>query len=53
MLEYQDFLTNKMFERKIVGKTKQMNIFNYGYDDENGDYHTVLKDHIGYRYEVL
>jgi len=30
-----------------------MNIFNYGYDDDNGDYHTVLKDHIGYRYEVL
>ena len=30
-----------------------MNIFNYGYDDDNGDYQTVLKDHIGYRYEVI
>ena len=30
-----------------------MDIHNYGYDDENGDYRTVLKDHIGYRYEVL
>ena len=30
-----------------------MDIFNYGYDDENGDYQTVMKDHIGYRYEVL
>ena len=30
-----------------------MDIYNYGYDDENGDYKTVLKDHIGYRFEVL
>ena len=30
-----------------------MDIYNYGYDDENGDYQTVLKDHIGYRFEVL
>ena len=30
-----------------------MDIQNYGYDDENGDYKTVLKDHIGYKYEVL
>lgn len=26
---------------------------NHGYDDERGDYHTVLHDHISYRYEVL
>lgn len=36
-----------------VERLKQMNIYNYGYDDDNGDYQTVLKDHIGYRYEVL
>jgi dual specificity tyrosine-phosphorylation-regulated kinase 2/3/4 len=30
-----------------------MNIYNYGYDDEQGDYKTVLKDHLGYRYEVM
>jgi dual specificity tyrosine-phosphorylation-regulated kinase 2/3/4 len=30
-----------------------MNIFNHGYDDENGDYQVILKDHLGYRYEVL
>lgn len=33
-------------------RLKQMNIFNHGYDDDKGDYHVVLKDHIGYRYEV-
>jgi hypothetical protein len=27
--------------------------YNYGYDDENGDYKVVLKDHIAYRFEVL
>ena len=26
---------------------------NHGYDDERGDYQTVLHDHISYRYEVL
>lgn len=26
---------------------------NHGYDDERGDYTTVVHDHFGYRYEVL
>lgn len=26
---------------------------NYGYDDERGDYKSVTKDHLSYRYEVL
>ena len=26
---------------------------NYGYDNDKGDYKTVLRDHIAYRYEVL
>jgi dual specificity tyrosine-phosphorylation-regulated kinase 2/3/4 len=26
---------------------------NYGYDDDRGDYQVQLKDHLGYRYEVL
>jgi hypothetical protein len=26
---------------------------NYGYDNDKGDYKTVMKDHIAYRYEVL
>ena len=30
-----------------------MSIYNYGYDDDQGDYNTKLLDHIAYRYEVL
>jgi len=39
-------------ERQIE-RLRQMNIFNYGYDDDQGDYNAVTKDHIAYRYEVL
>jgi dual specificity tyrosine-phosphorylation-regulated kinase 2/3/4 len=34
-------------------KGSPLNPENYGYDDDNGDYHTVLNDHIAYRFEVL
>ncbi|ORZ11185.1 kinase-like domain-containing protein [Absidia repens] len=27
--------------------------WNDGYDDERGDYHIILRDHLAYRYEVL
>jgi dual specificity tyrosine-phosphorylation-regulated kinase 2/3/4 len=27
--------------------------YNFGYDDERGDYNVVLRDHLAYRYEVL
>ena len=27
--------------------------FNFGYDDEQGDYKFVVGDQIGYRYEVI
>ena len=36
---------------KIKGSPK--NEFNYGYDDDKGDYKVVMKDHIGYRFEIL
>ncbi|KAI8640674.1 kinase-like domain-containing protein [Parasitella parasitica] len=26
---------------------------NYGYDDEKGDYHIALRDHLNYRYEIV
>jgi hypothetical protein len=26
---------------------------NFGYDDDRGDYNTVKKDHLAYRYEIL
>ena len=37
---------------KIKGKSSNR-LHNSGYDDENGDYHVVLKDHLYYRFEVL
>ena len=29
------------------------NEYNFGYDDEKGDYNVVIADHIAYRYEVV
>lgn len=37
--------------QKVHGNPK--NEHNYGYDDEKGDYKIILKDHVGYRYEIL
>ncbi len=37
--------------QKVAGSPKEE--FNYGYDDDKGDYKVIMKDHIGYRYEVL
>jgi len=36
---------------KIKGHKNEQ--FNFGYDDERGDYNVVMKDHIAYRFEVL
>lgn len=36
--------------QKIKGTPS--NEHNFGYDDDKGDYKIVMKDHIGYRYEV-
>ena len=33
--------------------TPSSNVNNYGYDDERGDYNVMLRDHIGYRYEIV
>ncbi len=29
------------------------NPYNYGYDDERGDYNVVVNDHIAFRYELI
>ena len=36
-----------------IERLRQMNIFNYGYDDENWEYKTAINDHIGYRYKIV
>lgn len=38
--------------KKIHGKPSAK-LYNSGYDDENGDYQVVVKDHLYYRFEVL
>ena len=39
--------------KRHLDRLKQMGIFNQGYDDKQGDYQYVLRDHLGYRFEVL
>ncbi len=34
-------------------KASPLHSYNQGYDDERGDYKVVLKDHIGFRWEVI
>ncbi|KAG1461547.1 hypothetical protein G6F55_003504 [Rhizopus delemar] len=33
--------------------TMDQSSLNYGYDDENGDYKIVIRDHLNYRYEII
>ncbi len=51
MLDYQEVYFLGLQAQKIHGTPK--NEFNYGFDDDKGDFKVVLNDHIGYRYEVL
>lgn len=47
-----DVKDNSSEENPKKKKEKVYN-FNYGYDDESGDYKIVMHDHIGYRYEIV
>lgn len=51
ILDYQEIYFLGLTAEKVHGSPKEE--FNCGYDDDKGDYKIVLKDHIGYRYEVL
>ena len=48
---YQDVYFLGLTAPKIKGSTA--NSHNFGYDDDRGDYQVVVKDHLGFRYEVL
>jgi len=37
--------------KKIAGKPGKQ--YNYGYDDDQGDYRVVVSDHLGYRFEII
>eukprot|EP00803_Ostreobium_quekettii_P006553 evm.model.scf_1561.2 EVM.evm.TU.scf_1561.2 scf_1561:11317-16881(+) len=52
ILEYQHVYFIGKSANKIKGNPHSVHL-NHSYDDERGDYHTVLHDHISYRYEVL
>lgn len=51
ILDYQEVYFLGLQAEKIHGSPKED--YNYGYDDEKGDYKVVKKDHVGYRFEVL
>ena len=51
ILDYKQIYFLGLNAKKIKGSPQ--NPYNYGYDDERGDYNVVMKDHIGYRFEVL
>jgi len=51
ILEYPDvYFIGKQGVSKIQGSPHLE--FNFGYDDDLGDYKYIENDHIGYRYEV-
>lgn len=52
ILEFQHVYFIGKCAHKVKGNPHAVHL-NHGYDDERGDYHTVLHDHISYRYEVL
>lgn len=51
ILDYRQCYFLGIGASKIKGSRQQQ--YNFGYDDERGDYSVVLQDHIAYRFEVL
>ena len=51
ILKYPDVFSIGIEAKKI--KNGPGSIMNYGFDDENGDYRAVIKDHIAYRYTIF
>ncbi|KAJ4462531.1 putative Dual specificity tyrosine-phosphorylation-regulated kinase 4 [Paratrimastix pyriformis] len=51
ILEYPQVFFLGPAAKKVRGTPQAQN--NCGYDDDRGDYHVVLHDHLSYRYEVV
>ena len=51
ILDYKQIYYLGIGASKIKGTPQQP--YNFGYDDERGDYRVVLKDHICFRFEVI
>lgn len=52
VLDYEHIYFLGLHAKKVQAVPEQPQ-YNYRYDDERGDYHIVLQDHLAYRYEVL
>lgn len=50
ILDYRQVYFLGLEANKIHGVPKEKH--NFGYDNDKGDYKTVMNDHIAYRYEV-
>ena len=51
LLDYKQVYYLGLGCSKIKGS--KQNQYNFGYDDERGDYNVVLQDHVAYRYQVV
>lgn len=51
ILDYKQIYYLGVGAKKIKGSPHQN--YNSGYDDERGDYNVIMKDHIGFRWEVI
>ena len=52
LLDFKEVYFLGLEAEKIKGQTSTR-LHNNGYDDENGDYRVVKRDHLNYRFEVL
>ncbi|XP_060933242.1 dual specificity tyrosine-phosphorylation-regulated kinase 4-like [Limanda limanda] len=43
----------KITTNKIMCNTQNPQLFNFGFDTEEGVYRTILNDHLAYRYQIL
>lgn len=51
ILDYRKIWYLGLDSKKVNGSP--LKPYNYGYDDDKGDYKVVINDHIGYRFEVI
>jgi dual specificity tyrosine-phosphorylation-regulated kinase 2/3/4 len=51
ILDYPQIYYLGIGASKVKGSSQSEH--NFGYDDHKGNYKIIVKDHIGYRYEVM
>ncbi|CAK7262896.1 serine/threonine protein kinase, CMGC, dual-specificity [Sporothrix epigloea] len=54
IIDYNDiYFCGTQNAAKVAGDMTSDKLFNFGYDDERGDYAIVAGDHLAYRYEII